>query len=187
MKRPSSGQRQKPIEICLFCEGELTVSEITKILVPITFSEFSKELIDYAVGIARPLGAEVIFINVIDERDLRAVQTITSFGYEVDETHYIQEIEKHRIGILEAHLNRIDYPDEKMRFVFKKGRPAAVLLKFAIEEGVELIIMEVKGKSEILHALSGSIAEKMFRYSPVPVLSYRRKEIADKLLKRIKM
>ncbi len=187
MKRPSSRQRQKHIKKRLLCEGEITVSDIKKVLVPITFSEFSKELIDYAVGIARPLSAEVIFINVIDERDLRAVQTITSFGYEVDETHYIQEIEKHRIGILEAHLNRIDYPDEKMRFVFKKGRPAAVLLKFAMEEKVDLIIMEVKGKSEILHALSGSIAEKMFRYSPVPVLSYRRKEIADKLLKRIKM
>ena len=169
------------------CEGEITVSDIKKILVPITFSEFSKELIDYAVDIARPLSAEVIFINVIDERELRAVQVISSFGYEVDETHYVQEIENQRIGILEAHLNRIDYPDEKMRLVFKKGRPVAVLLKFAIDEKVDLIVMEVKGKSEILHALSGSIAEKMFRYSPVPVLSYRRKEIADKLLKRIKI
>lgn len=163
------------------------MSDIRKILVPITFSEFSKELIDYAVGVAGPFNAEIVFVNVIHERDIQAVQTITSFGYEVDEAHFIQEIETQRIGILEAHLNRINYPDEKMRFVFKKGRPAAVLLKFAIDEKVDLIIMEVKGKSEILHALSGSIAEKIFRYSPVPVLSYRRKEIADKLFKRIRM
>jgi len=163
------------------------VSDIRKILVPVTFSEFSEELIEYAVGVARPLNAEVVFVNVIDQRDIQAVQTITSFGYDVDETHYIQEVEKQRIGILEDRLNRINYPDEKMRFVFKKGRPAAVLLKFAIDEKVDLIIMDVKGKSEIVHALSGSVAEKMFRYSPVPVLSYRRKEIADKLLKRIKI
>lgn len=163
------------------------MSDIKKILVPVTFSEFSEELIEYAVGVARPLSAEVVFVNVIDERDIQAVQTITSFGYEVDETHYIQEVEKQRIGILEERLNRINYPDEKMRVVFKKGRPAAVLLKFAIDERVDLIIMGIKGKSEIVHALSGSIAEKMFRYSPVPVLSYRRKEIADKLLKRIQM
>ncbi|WP_319574416.1 universal stress protein [uncultured Desulfobacter sp.] len=163
------------------------MSDIRKILVPVTFSEFSEELIEYAVGVARPLNAEVVFVNVIDERDVQAVQTIASFGYDVDETHYIQEVEKQRIGILEERLNRINYPDEKMRFVFKKGRPAAVLLKFAIDEKVDLIIMDVKGKSEIVHALSGSVAEKMFRYSPVPVLSYRRKEIADKLLKRIKI
>lgn len=163
------------------------MSDIRKILVPVTFSEFSEELIEYAVGVARPLSAEVVFVNVIDERDIQAVQTITSFGYEVDETHYIQEVEKQRIGILEERLNRINYPDEKMRVVFKKGRPAAVLLKFAIDERVDLIIMGIKGKSEIVHALSGSIAEKMFRHSPVPVLSYRRKEIADKLLKRIQM
>jgi len=163
------------------------VSDIRKILVPVTFSEFSEELIEYAVDVARPLSAEVVFMNVIDQRDIQAVQTITSFGYEVDETHYIQEVEKQRIGILEERLNRINYPDEKMRVVFKKGRPAAVLLKFAIDEKVDLIIMDVKGKSEIVHALSGSVAEKMFRYSPVPVLSYRRKEIADKLLKRIQI
>jgi len=163
------------------------VSDIRKILVPVTFSEFSEELIEYAVGVARPLSAEVVFMNVIDQRDIQAVQTITSFGYEVDETHYIQEVEKQRIGILEERLNRINYPDEKMRVVFKKGRPAAVLLKFAIDEKMDLIIMDVKGKSEIVHALSGSVAEKMFRYSPVPVLSYRRKEIADKLLKRIQI
>ena len=163
------------------------MSDIRKILVPVTFSEFSEELIEYAVGVARPLNAEVVFVNVIDQRDIQAVQTITSLGYDVDEKHYIQEVEKQRIGILEDRLNRINYPDEKMRFVFKKGRPAAVLLKFAIDEKVDLIIMDVKGKSEIVHALSGSVAEKMFRYSPVPVLSYRRKEIADKLLKRIKI
>lgn len=163
------------------------MSDIRKILVPVTFSEFSEELIEYAVGVARPLNAEVVFVNVIDQRDIQAVQTITSLGYDVDEKHYIQEVEKQRIGILEERLNRINYPDEKMRFVFKKGRPAAVLLKFAIDEKVDLIIMDVKGKSEIVHALSGSVAEKMFRYSPVPVLSYRRKEIADKLLKRIRI
>ena len=163
------------------------MSDIKKILVPVTFSEFSEELIEYAVEVARPLSAEIIFVNIIDQRDIQAVQTITSFGYEVDEMHYIQEVEKQRIGILEARLSRINYPDEKMRFVFKKGRPAAVLLKFAIDERIDLIIMDVKGKSEFVHALSGSVAEKMFRYSPVPVLSYRRKEIADKLLKRIKI
>jgi len=119
------------------------VSDIRKILVPVTFSEFSEELIEYAVGVARPLSAEIVFMNVIDQRDIQAVQTITSFGYEVDETHYIQEVEKQRIGILEERLNRINYPDEKMRVVFKKGRPAAVLLKFAIDEKVDLIIMDV--------------------------------------------
>ena len=161
------------------------MSDIRKILVPVTFSEFSEELIGYAIDVARPLSAEVVFVNVIDQKHIQALQTIASFGYEVDETQYIQEVEKQRIGILEERLSRINYPDEKMRIVFKRGRPAAVLLRFAIDERVDLIIMEVKGKSEILHALSGSIAEKIFRYSPVPVLSYRRKEIADKLLQRI--
>lgn len=161
------------------------MTKTKKILIPVAFTNFSKGIIDYAVNMARSLEAELIFINVINERDVAAVQTITSFGYEVDEAHYIKEVEKQRIQLLKELLNDIDYPEDKMRFVFKVGRPATALLKYAVKEDVDLIIMGVKAKTDLVHTFTGSVAEKMFRYSPIPIVSYRSRPIAEKLRKRI--
>ena len=161
------------------------MAEIKKILVPLAFSDFSKGILDYAAGLAKAFNAELILINVINERDLEAVQTITSFGYEVDEKHYIQEIEKQRIEILEKMLEGIDVDEKRVRFVFKVGRPATVLLKVAVQENVDMIVMGVKAKSELMHAFTGSVAEKLFRRSPVTIVSYRGERIAQKLRKRI--
>ncbi|MBM9511563.1 universal stress protein [Desulfogranum marinum] len=161
------------------------MAEIKKILVPLAFSDFSKGILEYAAGLAKALDAELILINVINERDLEAVQTISSFGYDVDEEHYIQGIEKQRIEALEEMLAGIDVDEERVRFVFKVGRPATVLLKVAVQENVDMIVMGVKAKSELMHAFTGSVAEKLFRRSPITIVSYRGERIAEKLRKRI--
>ena len=52
---------------------------VKKILVPIAFSKYSQGILNYAAGIAEPLGAELLVVNVINERDLQAVNKIASF------------------------------------------------------------------------------------------------------------
>jgi nucleotide-binding universal stress UspA family protein len=47
--------------------------------------------------------------------------------------------------------------------------------------------MGVKGKSEIIHAFTGSVAEKLFRRSPITIVSYRDETIAARLRKRIQI
>ncbi|WP_028584526.1 universal stress protein [Desulfogranum mediterraneum] len=161
------------------------MAEIKKILVPLAFSTFSQGIIEYAASLAKATGAELILLHVINERDLETVQTITSFGYQVDEEHYIQEIEQERISQLEEMIKDLDFPEDRIRFVFKVGRPAKTILKQVVEEEADMIVMGLKAKSELMHALTGSVAEKIFRRSPVPVVSHRGERIAAKLRKRI--
>lgn len=160
---------------------------IRKIMVPLAFSSFSKGILEYAAMLAKPFDAELLLVHVINERDLEAVQTITSFGYEVDEQHYVEEIEKQRIGLLEEMIKDVDINEDKVRFLFKVGRPASTLLKVAVKEDADMIVMGLKAKSELMHAFTGSVAEKLFRRSPVTIVSYRGERIAEKLRKRIQV
>ena len=162
------------------------MKQIEKIMVPLAFSPYSKGIVDYAVMLATALNAkQLIFVSVINQRDVDAVETITSYGYEVDGEHYVQEIEKARVAALDEMLKDIDFPEERMKLIITVGKPADKLLKYAVKEDVDMIVMGVKAKSEIVHAFTGSVAEKLFRRSPVTIVSYRDESIAAKLRKRI--
>jgi nucleotide-binding universal stress UspA family protein len=51
-----------------------------------------------------------------------------------------------------------------------RGRPAGNILKYASEHNVDLIIMSTHGRSGVLRWVFGSVANKVLRHSPVPVL-----------------
>ncbi len=155
-------------------------------MVPLAFSPYSEGIVKYAVNLAKALNIEkLLFVNVINQRDVDAVERITSFGYEVDGNHYVEEIEKERIATLEAMLEKIDFPEDRMKLIITVGKPADKLLKYAVKENVDMIVMGVKAKSEIIHAFTGSVAEKLFKRSPVTIVSYREETIARELRKHI--
>ncbi len=159
--------------------------DVKKIMVPLAFSPFSKGILEYAAGLAGALDAELILINVINERDVETVQLITSFGYDVDEEHYLQEIQKQRIGELEKMIGELDFPEERIRVVFRVGRPARVLLRFALDEEVDMIVMGIRARSDIMHAFTGSVAEKLFHRSPITIVSFRDEQNAARLRRRL--
>jgi nucleotide-binding universal stress UspA family protein len=161
------------------------MSSIKKIMVPLAFSPFSKGMLKYAAELAQGLEAELLLVNVINERDVEAVERIASFGYEVNGANYVKEVEKDRISALEQIITELDFPEERMIFKFKVGRPSDVLLALAIEEQVDMIVMGIKAKSDLVHAFTGSVAERLFRRSPVTLVSYRDEHNAAKLRERL--
>ena len=157
----------------------------TKILVPIAFSKYSQGILQFAANLAEPLGAELRIANVVNERDLEAVERIASFGYKVDGDHYIKTIQKERVEKLDEILSKIDFPEEKYSFTFLAGDPTTELLKLVIKEDIDLVVMGTKNK-DIRNLFTGSVAERMFRKCPVSIVSYRGEDIAAGLTKRIK-
>ena len=158
---------------------------INKIMVAVGFTEYTEELLNYAVRIAESLGAGLIIANIINVRDVEAIGTIATMGYEIDSEHYISGIEEDRRQTLNRILKKISFPADKLHTVFKVGHPVEELLKIAISENAVLMVMGIKGRSNLEHILMGSVAEKVFRRSPIPILSYRDEKSAQRLKKHI--
>ena len=158
---------------------------VKKILVAIAFSRYTEGLLKYAADIAGIMNAEMVIASIINARDVEAVGTIAAMGYEVDGENYVAGIKAERQQKLDHILKTLAYPREKIRTVFKVGNPRDELLKIAIKEDVDLIIMGLKGRTDLEHVFVGSVAEKVFRRSPIPILSYRDEHNAERLKKHI--
>lgn len=164
------------------------MNDIKKIMVPLAFSPYSEGIVQYALSLAKALNVEkLLFVNVINQRDVDAVERITSYGYEVDGNHYVEEIEKERVATLDSMLKKIDFPDDRMKLIITVGNPTEKLLKYAVRENIDMIVMGIKAKSDFVHAFTGSVAEKLFRRSPITIVSYREESLAKELRKRIHM
>ena len=161
------------------------MDEIKKIMVPIAFSSHTGDLIRYAARLATPFNAELILVTIINEQDLETLQRITSYGYNVNEEEYIKEIETDRLKELDNILDGVDFPDDRIQVVFKVGHPADAMLKLALTKEVDMIVMGIRDRTDFFHTLTGSVADRVFRRSPVTIVSFRDEKNAGHLRKRL--
>jgi len=153
---------------------------VKKILVPIAFSKYSQGILNYAAGIAASFGAEMLIVNVINERDLEAVNKIASSGYKVDVEDYLKTRKRERREELKKLTAEMTLPDDQVSFSFRVGDPTNELLKLVIDKNVDMVIMGIK-THDVRHIFAGSVAERMFRKCPVTVVSYRGDELSERL------
>ena len=151
------------------------MSEVNKIVVAICFSEYCADTFTYATRLADQMQAELIVVNVIDAKDVKAISKIESMGYGVSTKDYVEGVKEERKAELKKMIAESGYPKEKVKLSFKVGHPVEKLIKVINDEGVDLVVMGSKGRSDHPRLLAGSVAEKMFRHSPVSVVFYKKK------------
>jgi nucleotide-binding universal stress UspA family protein len=140
------------------------------------FSDYSEITFAHAVDQAKAHGAELLIVNVINDRGLEVLDRLTSEGFDLGgKQGYIKRVEAERRESLEK-----DYlpaaQGVKTRVIFTVGHPHDELLKVLRDQEVSLVVMGTKGRSNLAGALFGSTAEKVFRRAPCPVLSVRGPE-----------
>jgi nucleotide-binding universal stress UspA family protein len=161
------------------------MSDIKKIMVALDFTSHSKGTFDYAVKIAKNLNAHLVVASIINSRDISAVEMVASMGYEVDSEHYVEGVKAERESMLNNFIEDSHVDREHVRTIFKVGNPTNELLKLIVKENVDMIVMGARGHTDIEHIFVGSVAEKLFRRSPVPVLSHRDEKNAERLREKI--
>jgi nucleotide-binding universal stress UspA family protein len=149
------------------------MSKIKKIMVAVDFSDYSPQVVDYSVRLAQDLTAELIFVNVINKRDIDMVKQVAVYTDQISVESYVDGLRRDRTQEMQKLLEEKNCTRIPNRLLIKTGTPFEELVRTAEEEKVDLVVMGTKGRGNIAGILFGSQAEKMFRHCPVPLLSIR--------------
>jgi nucleotide-binding universal stress UspA family protein len=142
---------------------------INKILVPIDFSDYSKNTLKYSVNFSKTFNADLILVYVVEPviypPDFSMGQiAIPSVDLEMD---------KRAEEELKSLANKEIPSNINIKTIIKTGKPFIEIIETASEEDVDLIIIATHGHSGVEHILFGSTAEKVIRKAPCPVLTLR--------------
>jgi nucleotide-binding universal stress UspA family protein len=149
--------------------------KIHKIMACIDFSEYSLMVLEYAVELAKASDTLVLVYNVINESNYYSMSTVSMYAQvPVLDEKETRELKEGRLEWLNE-LIREHFPLEQLNLEFKVdvGIPADQILKTIETEDIDLVVMANKGRGNLARFLFGSSAEKVFRHSPVPVVSAR--------------
>lgn len=149
------------------------MKKIQKIMAAIDLSEYSMEILEYAGTLSECTGSELVVVNVINNRDVDALQNaaMKTNGFTVEK--WVENQKKERLGAIQELLKNMVYPHLSIKIIFREGVPFRELIKAVEQEGIDLVLMGAKGRSNLAGVLVGSTAEKLFRRCHVPVLTLR--------------
>jgi len=162
-------------------KGNRKMNKIDTIMVAVDFSKYSLDVVAVATDLAQKLDAELVFVNVINQRDLNTVEhtlnRLSVYNNSLSLKGYVEELMEDRREKMKTLLANSRWEKGKSyHLIFKKGVPFEELVKAVHNESVDLVVMGNKGRSNISGVLFGSTAERMFRHCPVPLLSVREKK-----------
>jgi nucleotide-binding universal stress UspA family protein len=142
---------------------------IKKILVPIDFSDYSKNALRYAVHIAKSFEAKMYLIYVVEP-------VIYPADFSMGQVA-IPSLDADLQNRAEEELKNLasNFVDTSLQIetIIKTGKPFVEINETAKEIDADLIIMSTHGHTGVEHLLFGSTAEKVVRKAPCPVLTLR--------------
>jgi universal stress protein A len=143
--------------------------EFRYILAPTDFSEYSKQAVEVAAGLAQKFGAKLMLLHVVE---LPAYPTEGLVPSRVGVT-LLEDLEQQARQELEK---IVPAPGGGKIEVIRRvvvGIPYHKIVEVAAAEKVDLIVMATHGRTGISHLLMGSVAERVVRAAPCPVLTLR--------------
>jgi nucleotide-binding universal stress UspA family protein len=139
--------------------------DLKNLLLPVDFSEPSLKATEYALSLAHKFGATLHLLHVIED-PVVYLPMFESYPIPTREQFetYAQDRLENWIPAGEAEGIRIEPR-------FRHGRPHVEIVEYAEENRIDLIVMGTHGRGLAAHLLMGSVAEKIVRKAPCPVLT----------------
>jgi universal stress protein A len=143
--------------------------EIHQILAPTDFSACSKQAVAYAYELARTFGAKLLLLHIVE---LPAYATEVFLPSE-DGTTLLDDLERQARLDLAQLLPEAQDGTVEVTFQAGLGTPYHRIVEIAAAEKVDLIVMATHGRTGLRHLAMGSVAERVVRMAPCPVLTIR--------------
>ena len=149
------------------------MTEITRILYPTDFSESSAAVLVPMVTLARFFQAEVVVLHVVERLPM------PSEGYFPTDTWQalVEENEREAVAQLDQLARALKGEGVAVSTRLVVGSVVPGILRIAKEEGVDLIAMGTHGRTGLSSVLLESVADKVIRLAPCPVLTVRNQAL----------
>ena len=144
-----------------------------RIVVPTDGSASSRPAIDHAVELAAFHDATVHAVYVVNIASFSGVPTEGSWE---GVSQALEREGEEALDVVEAACDALEVPVERRRL---EGRPSQRIVEYATEHDADLIVMGTHGRGGLDRLLLGSVAERVVRSAPVPVMTVQRDEDAD--------
>ncbi|MFZ1290847.1 MAG: universal stress protein [Melioribacteraceae bacterium] len=142
---------------------------ITKILVPVDFSNYSKNALRYAVNFSKKFNSKIFLVYVVEPVIYPSDFSMGQVTFPVTDTE-LNERAKEELESLAKEEIGAEIPVET---IIRTGKPFVEINETARELDIDLIIIATHGHTGMEHLLFGSTAEKVVRKAPCPVLTLR--------------
>lgn len=137
-----------------------------RILVPTDGSDASRSALEEAITLARDQDAELHVLHVVD---LTAIEPMHGGGEAVIES--IEEAGERTVEEAVARAEEAGLPSVEGTTV--TGVIHEEIVAYVEDHGMDLVVIGTHGRTGLDRILLGSVAEKVVRLSPVPVLTVR--------------
>lgn len=137
----------------------------TKILLPVDFSPCSEAALAYALQLGEILRADIDVLHVWEPGPMAPDGDLHALGL-LSATERGQRLREWLIAMEQGRHGRT-------RAVLQAGDPCSTILEVAGGSGYDLIVMGTNGRSGVRQILYPSVAERVVRRAPCPVLTVR--------------
>ena len=141
---------------------------IQHILIPTDFSEYADYALDYALELTQKLQARLTLLHVLYLSPLTVGEVPPSVFNQI-----LQDMQNWAQQQMQETLERVKQTGIYSESAIVEGAPFQMIINTAKDKGVDLIVMGTHGRTGLTHVLIGSVAEKVVRLAPCPVLVTR--------------
>jgi nucleotide-binding universal stress UspA family protein len=143
------------------------MTEIKNILVPVDFSETSSKIVAYAGHMAEKFQSRLTVVYVVE-----SLQKYEGFAIpHISLTQFEEGLEKSAQDKMNDFVEEHIPPSLAYDTKVVMGDVGATINRIAEKEKMDLIVMGTHGYRGIEHTLFGSVAEKVVKTAPCPVLT----------------